>query len=67
MNQVIIESIGFFFYFYCYSIINSLYTDKLVNSEGQDEMQHHAAFHQGVHCLLRLKQPPGTEIHHVTH
>ena len=27
-------------------------------------MQHHAAFHQGLHCLLRLKQPSGTEIHH---
>ena len=23
----------------------------------QDEMQHKAAFHQGLHCLLRLKQP----------
>ena len=21
-------------------------------------------FHQGLHCLLRLKQPSGTEIHH---
>ena len=29
-----------------------------------DEMQHYAAFHQGLHCLLRLKQPSGTEIHH---
>ena len=28
-------------------------------------MQHHAAFHQGLHCLLRLKQPSGTEIHHI--
>ena len=27
-------------------------------------MQHYAAFHQGLHCLLRLKQPSGTEIHH---
>ena len=26
-------------------------------------MQHNAAFHQGLHCLLRLKQPSGTEIH----
>ena len=31
------------------------------NSEDPDEMQHNAAFHQGLHCLLRLKQ---TEIHH---
>ena len=30
-----------------------------------DEMQHNAAFHQGLHCLLRLiKQPSGTEMHH---
>ena len=27
-------------------------------------MQHNAAFHQGLHFLLRLKQPSGTEIHH---
>ena len=27
-------------------------------------MQHYAAFHQGLHILLRLKQPSGTEIHH---
>ena len=36
----------------------------LTNSEDSDEMQHSAAFHQGLHCLLRLKQPSGTEIHH---
>ena len=36
----------------------------LTNSEDPDEMQHNAAFHQGLHCLLRLKQPSGTEIHH---
>ena len=35
----------------------------LANSEDPDEMQHDAAFHQGVHCLLRLKQPSGTEKH----
>ena len=29
-----------------------------------DEMQHTAAFHQGMHCLLRFKQPSATEIHH---
>ena len=33
----------------------------LANSEDPDEMQHNAAFHQGLfhqglHCLLRLKQ-----------
>ena len=36
---------------------------SFANSEDPDEMQHIAAFHQGLHCLLRLKQPPGTEIH----
>ena len=35
----------------------------LANSEDPDEMQHKAAFHQGLHCLLILKQPSGTEIH----
>ena len=34
----------------------------LVNSEDTDEMHHNAAFHQGLHCLLRLKPPSGTEI-----
>ena len=29
----------------------------LANSDDPDEMLHHAAFHQGLHCLLRLKQP----------
>ena len=27
--------------------------DILANSEDPDEMQHNAAFHQGLHCLLR--------------
>ena len=27
-------------------------------------MQHNAAFHQGLHCLLRLKQASAAEIHH---
>ena len=36
----------------------------LANCEYPDEMQHNAAFHQDLHCLLRLKQPSGTEIHH---
>ena len=26
------------------------------NSEDTDEMQHYAAFHQGLQCLLRFKQ-----------
>ena len=38
---------------------NPLYTGNtlmgtLANSEDPDEMQHNAAFHQGLHCLLRL-------------
>ena len=36
----------------------------LSNSEDPDEMQHHAAFHQGLHCLLISKQPSGIEIYH---
>ena len=33
----------------------------LVNSEDPDEMLHDSGFHQGLHCLLRLKQPSGTK------
>ena len=29
----------------------------LANSEDPDGMQHNAAFHQGLHYLLSLKQP----------
>ena len=36
----------------------------LANSDDPDEMQHNAAFHQDLHCLLRLKQSSGTEIHY---
>ena len=36
----------------------------LAKSEDPDEMQHNPAFHQGLHCLLRLKLPSGTKIHH---
>ena len=36
---------------------------NLANSDNPDEMQHNAEFHQGIHCLLRLKQPSGTETH----
>ena len=28
----------------------------LANSEDPDEMLHHAAYHQGLHCLLRQYQ-----------
>ena len=36
----------------------------LANSEDPEEMQHNAAFHQGLHYLLNLKQPSRTAIHH---
>ena len=36
----------------------------LAKSEDPDEMQHIAAFHLSLHCLLRLKQTSGTEIHY---
>ena len=35
----------------------------LANSADPDEMQHDAAFHQGLHCLLRFKQPSWAEAH----
>ena len=37
----------------------------LANSEDPVEMQHNAAFHQGLHCLLRLKSPSGTGKHNL--
>ena len=36
----------------------------LANSADPDEMQHNAAFHQSLYCLVRLKQHAETEIHH---
>ena len=49
--------------------INPLYNGNwlkgtLANNENPDEMQLYDAFHQGLHCLLRLKQPSGTDRHH---
>ena len=38
--------------------------DTMVNSEDPDEMQHYAAFHHDLHCLLILKQSSWKEIHH---
>ena len=35
-------------------------------SEDPDKMRHNAAIHQGMYCLLRLKQPSRTEIRHNT-
>ena len=32
-------------------------TGTWANSKDLDEMQHNAAFHHGLHCLLRLKEP----------
>ena len=31
----------------------------VANGVDQDEMQHYAAFHQGLHCLLRLRNLQG--------
>ena len=45
-----------------HACINPLCTRKPLtgplayNSEVPDEMQHNAAFHQGLHCLLRQNQ-----------
>ena len=36
----------------------------MANSEDPDEVQRYAAFHQGLHRLLRLNKPSGTEIHY---
>ena len=47
--------------------MNPLFTGTLANSEDPDEMQHNAAFHQDLHCLLRSKQSLGTEIHYNSH
>ena len=42
------------------ALIYPLHTGTMLEtpakSENQDEMQHHTAFHQGLHCLPRLKQ-----------
>ena len=35
------------------------------NSEDPDEMSHKMTFHQDLHCLLRLKQLSGIEIHYL--
>ena len=35
----------------------------LTNSEDPDEMPHNAAFHLGLHCLLRQNQSSKNEIH----
>ena len=50
------------FYFFCSIIlINPLSTRNpkigtLANSKDPDEMLHYAAFHLGLHCLLRLNK-----------
>ena len=38
-------------------------TDILTNSDDQGGMQHNAAFHPVLHCLLEVKQPSWVEIH----
>ena len=50
-------------------LVNPLYTGNfllgtLANSEDPDKMQQlNAAFHQGLHYLLKLQQRSGTGIH----
>ena len=39
-----------------------LQTGTLANNEDPDEMLHNAAFHRGLHCLLRKIQSSGTDI-----
>ena len=36
----------------------------LASSEDPGKMQHKAAFHLDLYCLLRIKQPSVTEMHH---
>ena len=36
--------------------------ETFAHSEDQDEMQHNAAFNQGLHVLLRANQSSGTKI-----
>ena len=48
--------------------VDSLYTGNsymgtLAKSEDPDEMQHNVAFHQGRHCLLKLKRSPEIEFY----
>ena len=52
-------------YVYCHNTYTFVvYIHILAKSEDSDEIRHNAAFHQGLHCLLRLKQSSGTGIHH---
>ena len=37
---------------------------KELKKKKKKKKHHNAAFHQGLHCLLRSKQSSGTEIHH---
>ena len=49
----------------CLSQSTRVKSGTLANSEDPDVMLHKTAFHQGLHCFLRLKQPAGTEKHNV--
>ena len=37
---------------------------SFTNNEESDEMPFNVAICQNLHCLLRIKQPSGTEVHH---
>ena len=39
-----------------FQVILVFYQTTLTNNEHPDEMPHNAAFHQGLHCLLRQNQ-----------
>ena len=40
-------------------------TVNLANSEDTDDMPHYAAFHQGLHCLLRQNRSSEKEIKYI--
>ena len=49
-------------YLTIYLLPSDSYMRIEANSEGPDEMPHNAAFHQGLHCLLRQKRSSEKEI-----
>ena len=53
------------FFFFTFFMNRKLETGTLANSDDPDELQHCGALHLGMHCLLNLKQPSGTDIYHI--
>ena len=67
-NSDVFNTLDEIYWVFSSKIVNILYVYwKPLNgyfgehNEDPDEMQHNAAFYQGLHCLLILKQPSGTE------